>query len=124
VRTVIPLADLKLESIGGLPVAHLSGEIDRSNAAELGDRVTVAIGDQAGGMVVDLSELAFVDSTGIRMLFELAAKLKRRQQALRVVVPHGSHLGEILETVGLKQAAATDPTVGQAVAALTAAAHE
>ena len=115
----MPLGDLKLESIAGLPVARLSGEIDRSNAAELGDRVATAIGDQGGGLVVDLSELAFLDSTGIRMLFELAAELKRRQQVLRVVVPDGSHLGEILDAVGLKQAAATDHTVGEAVAALT-----
>lgn len=115
----MPLADLKLESIGGLPVAHLSGEIDRSNAAEFGDRVTTAISDQAGGLVVDLSELVFLDSTGIRMLFGLAAQLKLRQQTLRVVVPDGSHLGEILDTVGLQQAAATDHTVGEAVAALT-----
>ena len=116
----MPLADLKLESIGGLPVAHFSGEIDRSNAAELGDLLTAAIGEHGGGMVVDLSELAFVDSTGIRMLFELAAKLKQRQQALRVVYPV-SHLGEILDTVGLNQAAPTDATVGQAIATLTAA---
>ena len=115
----MPLGDLELESIGGLPVAHLSGEIDRSNAAELGDRVATAIGEQGGGLVVDLSELAFLDSTGIRMLFELAAELKRRQQVLRVVVPDGSHLAEILDAVGLKQTAATDHTVSEAVAALT-----
>jgi anti-anti-sigma factor len=115
----MPLGDLKLESIAGLPVARLSGEIDRSNAAELGDRMATAIGGQGGGLVVDLSELAFLDSTGIRMLFELAAELKRRQQALRVVVPSGSHLGELLDAVGLKQTAATDQTVDQAVAALT-----
>ena len=114
----MPLGDLKLESIAGLPVVHLCGEIDRSNAAELGDRVATAIGDQGGGLVVDLSELAFLDSTGIRMLFGLAAELKRRQQALRVVVPDGSHLGELLDTVGLGRAAATDHTVGEAVAAL------
>jgi len=115
----MPLGDLKLESIAGLPVARLSGEIDRSNAAELGERVATAIGDQGGGLVVDLTEVAFLDSTGVRMLFELAAELKRRQQALRVVVPDGSHLGQLLDTVGLKQAAATDYTVGEAVAALT-----
>jgi anti-sigma B factor antagonist len=115
----MPLADLKLESIAGLPVAHLSGEIDRSNAAELGDRVASAIADQSGGLVVDLSELAFLDSTGIRMLFSLATQLTERHQALRVVVPDGSHLWEILDTVGLKQAAATDHTVGEAVTALT-----
>ncbi len=119
VGTVMPLGDLTLESIAGLPVAHLSGEIDRSNAAELGDRVATAIGDQGDGLVVDLSELAFLDSTGVRMLFELAAELKRRHQALRVVVPDGSHLGELLDTVGLKQAADTDRTVGEAVAALS-----
>ena len=102
VGTVMPLADLELESIVGLPVAHLSGEIDRSNAAELGERVTAAIAEEGGGLVVDLSELAFIDSTGIHMLFELAAELKRQQQALRVVVPAGAHLGEILDTVGLE----------------------
>jgi anti-anti-sigma factor len=119
VGAVMPLGELRLESIAGLPVAHLSGEIDRSNAAELGDRVALAIADQAGGLVVDLSELVFLDSTGIRMLFELAARLRRRQQALRVVVPEGGHLGELLDTVGLKQAAPTDHTVGEAVEALT-----
>jgi anti-anti-sigma regulatory factor len=66
-----------------------------------------------------LTKLEFIDSTGIRMLFELAAELKRHQQALRVVVPDGAHLGDILNTVGLKQAAATDHTVGEAVAGLT-----
>ena len=120
--TTIPLADLKLESVAGLLVAHLSGEIDRSNADELGDRVASAVGDQSGGLVVDLSELEFIDSTGIRMLFGLATQLSQRQQSLRVVVPAGSHLGEILDTVGLKQAAPTDHTVSEAVAALTHAA--
>jgi anti-sigma B factor antagonist len=114
----MPLADLELESIEGLPVARLSGEIDRSNAAEFSERVATAISDD-GGLVVDLSKLAFIDSTGIRMLFELAAELKRRRQSLRVVVPAGSHLGDILDTVGLRQAATTDHTVGEAVAALT-----
>jgi anti-sigma B factor antagonist len=116
----MPLADLELESIAGLPVAHFSGEIDRSNAAELGERVTDAIDAESKGLVADLSELAFIDSTGIHMLFELAAELKRQRQVLRVVVPAGAHLGEILDTVGLNQAAPTDPTVDEALAALSA----
>ena len=56
-------------------MAHLSGEIDRSNAAELGERMADAIGaSQSGGLVVDLTKLAFIDSTGMRMLFGLAAR--------------------------------------------------
>ena len=77
-----------------------------------------AVADQSG-LVVDLSALTFLDSTGIRMLFRLATRLEQRQQSLRVVIPDGSHVREILDTVGLKQAAATDHTVDEAVAALT-----
>jgi anti-anti-sigma factor len=113
-----PLAKLSLESIAGLPVARLVGEIDRSNTAELRSRMADAVDSQSDGLVVDLSGLDFIDSTGIRMLFDLAASLKRQQQALRVVVPDQSHLAEILETVRLKQAAAIDDTVDAAVAAL------
>ena len=116
--TIIPLADFELEAVDGVPVAHLSGEIDRTNSAELGERMADAISAEGGGLVVDLTKLTFIDSTGMRMLFELAAKLKRRSQALRIVVPEGAHLGEILETVGLDQAAGRDHTVGEAVAAL------
>lgn len=115
----MPLADLDLESIAGLPVAHFSGEIDRSNAAELGERVAAAIAEEGDGLVVDLSRLGFIDSTGIHMLFDLAAELKRHEQALRVVVPDGAHLRDILDTVGLRQAAPTDHTVAEAVAALS-----
>ena len=117
--TIIPLADYELEAVEGVPVAHLSGEIDRTNSAELSQRMTAAISADGGGLVVDFTKLTFIDSTGIRMLFELGAELKRRQQALRVVVPAAAHLGEILDTVGLNQAAGRDHTVSQAVAALT-----
>lgn len=48
----------------------------------------------------------------------LATRLTERHQALRVGLPEGSHLDEILDTVGLEQAAATDHTVNEAVAAL------
>jgi anti-anti-sigma factor len=114
-----PLAELNVESIAGLPVAHLHGEIDGSNAGELQGLMTDAVSGQLHGLVVDLSELQFIDSTGIRMLFELSASLRRQQRELRVVVPDHSHLADIIETVGLRQAAATDGTVEAAVAALT-----
>ncbi len=112
------LAELHLESIAGLPVARLLGEIDGSNVADLRGRLTDAAGSQPDGLVVDLTELEFMDSTGIRMLFDLAASLRRHQQSLRVVVPDESYLAGILETVGLRRAAPTDQTVDAAVAAM------
>jgi anti-sigma B factor antagonist len=111
------LAELNVESISGLPVAHLLGEIDRSNAGELQALMADAVRGQPEGLVVDLSRLEFIDSTGIRMLFELSASLRRQQRELRVVIPDHSHLADVIETVGLRQAAATDSTVEAAVAA-------
>ncbi len=119
VGTVMPLARsearIDRRAAGRAPLRR-DRSIERRRARR---SCGAAIGEQGGGLVVDLSELAFLDSTGIRMLFELAAELKRRQQALRVVVPGRRRTsGSILDTVGLKQAAATDHTVGEAVAAL------
>ena len=41
-----------------------------------------------------------------------------------MVLPDGSHLEEILDTVGLNQTAATDHTVRESVAALTGIGRE
>jgi anti-anti-sigma factor len=116
-----PLAQLHLESIAGLSVARLLGEVDGSNTADLRGRLADAADGQPEGLVVDLTGLEFMDSTGIRMLFDLAASLRRQQQSLRVVVPDESYLAEILETVGLRRAAPTDQTVDAAVAAMRGA---
>jgi len=115
------ILDLRFEGISGLPVARISGEIDESNIAELGDRLANALTNEHGGMVVDLSGIEYLDSAGVHLLFDLAVRLKQRQKSLRVVVPVGSYLAELLETVRLKEAAATDHTVDEAVAALTGA---
>jgi anti-anti-sigma factor len=116
---VTAILDLRFEALSGLPVAHVTGEIDESNIVELGDRLANALTSEHGGLVIDLSRIRYLDSAGVHLLFDLAGRLKERQQSLRVVVPDGSYLAELLETVRLEEAAATDRTVGEAVAALT-----
>jgi anti-anti-sigma factor len=113
------ILDLRFDAISGLPVARVSGEIDESNIVELGDRLADATTNEQDGLIVDLSRIKYLDSAGVHLLFDLAVRLKQRRQSLRVVVMDGSYLEELLETVRLKEAAATDHTVGEAVAALT-----
>ena len=43
----------------------------------------------ARGVVVDMSDLAFIDSSGASMLFALARRVGSRRQELRVVAPAG-----------------------------------
>jgi anti-sigma B factor antagonist len=59
---------------GGTPVVSLAGELDLTNI----ERVRSAIGDVltagTGRLVVELSELVFMDSSGLALLASLARK--------------------------------------------------
>ena len=56
---------------------HLSGELDMSSALEL-DRVLEAAVEHGGAVLVDLSELMFMDSTGINAFLKAALSLSGR----------------------------------------------
>ena len=53
---------------------RLSGELDMSSAPEL-DRVLGAAVEHGGAVLVDLSELTFMDSTGINAFLKAARSL-------------------------------------------------
>jgi anti-anti-sigma factor len=114
------LADARFEVRSGQPVATVTGEVDASNAERLGDRIYDAVSNQALGLVVDLSEVTYIDSAGVRLLFDLASRLDRRQLALHVVSSDGSQVSEVLGIVALDEVAASHRDVDDAVEALTA----
>jgi anti-anti-sigma factor len=113
------LAALRIDTVRDVPVGRLSGEVDASNAAELGQRLTAAVPNTAMGMVLDLSETSYLDSSGVQLLFELADRLRRRQQRLQLVVPEGSFIGDVLAAVSMGGMAAIAPTLAEALAGLS-----
>jgi anti-anti-sigma factor len=113
------LADARFEVRSGQPVATITGEVDASNAQRLGDRIYNAVTNQTLGLVVDLTEVDYIDSAGVRLLFELASRLRRRQLTLHVVPAEDSHVAEVLGIVALDQVATRHDSVDDAVAALT-----
>lgn len=66
------LVGLEIERRGEVVVARLTGELDIAGAARTGERIAEAVPTGAPGLVVDLMELEFIDSSGIAMLFGLA----------------------------------------------------
>ena len=76
----------------GFTVATLEGEIDISNSIELETELCHAVPNDATGLVLDLSAVTFVDSSGIRTLFDLATRLAGHRQVLHLVVPETSLL--------------------------------
>lgn len=80
------LAQVTLRELDGITVAAISGEVDVSNAGQVATVLT-ELPNLAHGLVVDLHALEYLDSTGVSLLHDLAARLRQRSQRLIVVCP-------------------------------------
>lgn len=109
------LVDLAIEDRDGVVVAQVSGELDIAAASRTGDTIAHAVPTSARGLVVDFTELEFIDSSGLAMLFGLARRLGGRRQQLRVVAPEGGPVTRVLDIVEFGRAA---PIVGDLETAL------
>ena len=70
-------AVLAVETHGDLSVLRLNGELDLYNAGEIRDAVERLIADGAKRIVVDLSQVEFLDSTVLGVMIEARAHLGR-----------------------------------------------
>jgi anti-anti-sigma factor len=100
VPTPVDLAHVDMQDHDGVPVAVISGEVDISNIDDITRQLT-ALPNFAPGLVVDLRLVAYMDSTGISLLHDLAGRLRERSQQLIVVCPPGSPPRRVLELTGL-----------------------
>jgi anti-anti-sigma factor len=110
------LVGLDIDERGDVVVARVTGELDIAGSARTGERIAAGVPTSALALVVDLTELEFIDSSGIAMLFGLARRLGSRRQQLRVVAPPGGPVSRVLEIVEFERAAPVDPDVETAVA--------
>jgi anti-sigma B factor antagonist len=95
------LADVEFSTHGKALVAQVSGEIDVSNATQLGGVLTDATGNELLALVLDLSAVDYLDSAGIQLIYRLEASLKTRGQTLWLVIPDGSPVRYSLRLAGL-----------------------
>jgi anti-sigma B factor antagonist len=68
-------------------VVSLRGEIDAHTAPKLGSRLFGLAEDGARGVVVDLSQVTFMDSTGIGVLVNALRHLRVRRCKMVLVCP-------------------------------------
>src|SRR5919107_750629 len=99
------LIGVDIEEHGDVVVAKLAGELDISVAEVTGRRIVDAVPSSARGVVVDMSALEFMDSSGVSMLFSLARQVGSHRQELRVVAPEGRPVARVLQIVEFDRAA-------------------
>jgi anti-anti-sigma factor len=118
------LAQLHLDDRDGITIAKIRGEIDLSNATELEIAISEALPNEATGLVVDLAQVEYLDSSGIGLLFNLARRVSRRQQELVIVVPGEAHVREILTLSGAADTLTLRESLDDALSELDADSHE
>jgi anti-anti-sigma factor len=75
----------------------LRGELDLGSAG----RLERALEEHRGPVLLDLTALAFMDSTGIRVLLEASESSARAGRDLGVVPPSGGDAKVIMEETGI-----------------------
>ena len=70
-------------------VVFVRGEVTFSNVVEFERRIERAFGDGARNLVVDLSEVTFIDSSGLSALLTASARARERGGAVALVLAQG-----------------------------------
>jgi anti-sigma B factor antagonist len=114
------LGDVTFERRGDALVAHLTGEVDMSNAEAIGSAVLEATGNETLGVILDLTDVRYLDSAGIYVVFGMRSRLRARGQSLRLVMPPGSPVDDALRLAGVQRHVEVVDSVEQGVEAVQA----
>jgi len=112
------LADVQITLVPHALVAYVSGEIDMSNAEEIGATVIGATLTEAEGVVLDLSDVDYLDSAGIYVIYGMRSSLQARGQVLILVIPPSSPVHDALRLSGSEHPGEVAATVDDALRAL------
>jgi anti-sigma B factor antagonist len=98
---VLPLAVERIRA-DGYELLAIEGEIDIATSPRLIASLNEVVTDSAAGMVVDLSAVEFMDSTGLALLVRAQRRMRKRGRGFAVVCPDGPvrRIFEITDMVG------------------------
>lgn len=112
------IADVEVREGVRAVIARLTGELDLSNAGNVSGALAEAIPNSVLALIVDLTDVEYLDSAGIHLIYELREKLRTRGQVLRLVIPTDSVAGDALRLAGVTGHVESSPTVDAALAGL------
>lgn len=100
----------------GVRVLSVVGEVDLASAPRLSERLNVAVRCTSGGVVVDLTGVEVLDSTGIAVLLNALRRMTRARRRLALVCTSGPVL-QVLRLTRLDSTFIVRDRVGDAVRA-------
>jgi anti-sigma B factor antagonist len=109
--------DLVLESRteSGWGVLEVKGEVDLYTSPQLRDNVTEMIEQGQGRIIIDLTDVGFMDSSGLGVLVTALKRVRERDGSLALVCPEGS-VHKVLTITGLDRVFPISGSVAEATA--------
>jgi anti-anti-sigma factor len=99
-RFAAHILDVKENGRSGGQALELAGELDAASAPALRERLAEIATRGKGPLVIDLTRLDFIDSTGLSVLLNAKRRLTRRGRGFALVCPPG-HIRRILKVTQL-----------------------
>ena len=110
--------DASTEVIGGVSILRVSGDLDAADASTLSLALIGAMAS-TGGVVIDLSECDFIDSSGIAAIVEAWRGPDGPESRGRLVLAGASdQVDRIIRITGLDESIAIFDGIDEALAAL------
>jgi len=104
--------------VGTIAVASIRGELDLDVCDEFGERLREA-GIGAEALVVDMSDVSFMDSSGLRVLLQEAMRFESGGGRFAVVVEGGSPVDRVIALTEVAGRLAISSTREEAIAAVS-----
>jgi anti-sigma B factor antagonist len=104
----------------GICVVRVRGEVDMSHEEEVRAELRRAVASEAEGIVVDLTECEFIDSSGVRaLLLSREAQESEKGPNRLAVAASSEQILRILSVMGIDRVIPIRATVDEAAAALS-----
>jgi anti-sigma B factor antagonist len=106
---------------GGVRVIEVAGELDIATAPRLCARLDALRARRRPRLLVDLTEVDFCDSTGLRALLGAASEVRAHGGRFAIVCPPSGDVARLLEIVGAGEwmGIHSDPESGMAALRLS-----
>ena len=107
--------ELRSTRIGDAVVIAIVGEIDMATAPEV-SRAIDSGHDDAGRVVVDLSEVTFLDSSALNVFVQSQQELAQRDIGFRIVSPADHAVRNVFEITRLTEPLSVVDSIDEALA--------
>jgi len=80
-----------------------TGDLDVASVEAFRTTLGDAARETQDGLIVDLSDVDFIDSSGLGAVLEIHERLRREQRSVAVIAPRGTAAAVLLSLTGLRR---------------------